>query len=218
MALSFNQNEEDIQKETAEFAETIRSFLHAINNKLFVISGKAQLLASLAEDFHTQQDLEFIFAKIQQVSQMLKEVYSISRRYQGSMQPADHSPVKIEDNSAASKPIESNRILVADGDFLNLGVLIDLLEGEGNLVWAAQNYAALKNQILSNAFHYLILDENLPGLDLDDLVLNIKLLKDRSEPKVILMTYGAQEMSFITCIQKPVFIEKLDPYITHTSK
>ena len=198
---------EDVQ----ELAIRIRKSLHNFNNALFVISGQAQLLADSYPDPDVARDMEKIFQKIQKAADILKDVHKIARRY--SVREMEKSPVPDSDTSVEPFRLPK-RILVADGDTWSLETLMEIIEVEGALVWTAPDYDTLLKQLRENLFQFIIVDAHPPDLDLESLVIELRMLPQGASPKLIVI--GGEPQSrpneFIW-LPKPVRVDSLLPLI-----
>lgn len=201
---------QDLQNlaEMRDLANEIRGLMHKFNNHLFIISGKAQLLAETVEDVKLQTDLENIYTKIHLAAETLKEVYLQARPYfSDDLKPSPPDTEKTVAVEEDSKPF--NRILVCDGAFQNLEILSDLLESENNLVWTAQNFQTLLAQFQAIRHNILIIDENLPDFDMTRFLQEMNNFPKSEYPTVIMMTNSAGLFPEFRSISKPISIEQL---------
>ncbi len=195
------QEAENIYPEIQRLALQIKSLLHKFNNELFMISGQAQLLAELVPGSKVQHDMELIFEKIQQAAHILKDIYLLSRQYQNIPSAPPSGTVHCE----SQFPTGMKKILIADSDFMNLEVLIDLLESEGNIVWAAQNLPGMLDQIRNCRPDYILVDENLPELNLRDLADMLDCVENFKKTRILLMTsHPERSIPGVQTVAKPV--------------
>jgi signal transduction histidine kinase len=124
---------------------------------------------------------------------------------------------------AATKPVESLHVLVADDEPVARDVVAKFLLADGHSVVTAATGPEALEQLKSDSFDLLITDYGMPGMNGEQIVQNVKETCAR-EPLIILMTGFSEEvfkngnMSAAAILRKPVTQAQLRTALFHVTE